>query len=53
MSGNRKHSKKNLKIYVISFDFLNVVDVLTILLSFIFSDLYHHIYIFILNYAVI
>ena len=38
MSGNSKHSKNNLKIYVIIFAiFFNVVDVRTILFSSIFS----------------
>ena len=38
MSGNSKHSKNNLKIYVIIFaKKMYVVDVWTILFSFIFS----------------
>ena len=38
MSGNSKHSKNNLKIYVIIFaNFLNVVDGRTILFYFIFG----------------
>ena len=38
MSGNSKHSKNNLKIFVIIFvNFFNVVDGRIILFSFIFS----------------
>ena len=46
MSGNSKHSKNNLKSYVIIFvNFFYVVDGQTILFSFIYQLINHHAYI--------
>ena len=51
MPGNSKHSKNNLKMYVIIFAIFYVVDGRTILLSFICKLINHYIHIF--NYPVI